>query len=76
MTLQEAFSQLPKTIAAKAIRNLKECPETLKEHTYTLQSKCYSLQDALTCFKWSTTEGNKEGTDFWWNQYKKAGVIT
>lgn len=72
MTLQEALSSLPKTIAAKAIANLQSVPETLKEHTYTLESRCSGLRDALTCFKWSKSEGNKEGTEYWWNQYQKA----
>jgi hypothetical protein len=72
MTLQNALNLLPKTIAAKAIANLKSVPETLKEHTFTLESQCSGLRDALTCFKWSKSEGNKEGTEYWWNQYKKA----
>lgn len=72
MKLEEAFRMLPKKVSSKAIRYIQEIPETLKEHTYTLQSECSSLQDALTCFKWSTTQGNKEGTDYWWEQYKKA----
>jgi|WetSurMetagenome_2_1015567.scaffolds.fasta_scaffold341028_1 hypothetical protein len=72
MTLQEAFSSLPKTIAAKAIANLQNVPETLKEHTFTLESKCCGLKDAIASFKWSKSEGNKEGTEYWWNQYLKA----
>lgn len=69
MTCQEAFQKLPKTVAQKAIRNLKNRPIIFKEQVMGLDSECKNLQDAILNFNWSKTA---EGSEYWWRQYKKA----